>query len=227
MDISKRLKDQALEGLALMELANILNLKGESHKAIVELRESVLLLEKAGDKKSVARAYNNFASFIHAQGDKERSIDYFDRTIAMSKKAGAIRYMGLAMMNKAGVLIELGRLDEAEKEAEGALKIFKEVGDKFLLAKTYMVCGLVHAEREEWKEAENLVHNAKFMVKSIGMPSSTGVILFEIGKVYMLKGDKKRGLRHINEAKAILDEQKSVIGQKMIEEYLEGLEKNS
>jgi tetratricopeptide (TPR) repeat protein len=217
------LKDRRQEGLAIMELANQSYLKGDPDKAETEMRDAVLILEKVGDRKDVARGYINLAAFTHAKGDKKKTIELYEKAKVISRKAGAIRYLGLAMMNRAGVLVELKRLDEALKEAEGALKIFEERGDKFLLSQTYLAYGLAHAEKEEWEEAEDLIHRGRLLVRKLGMPASEGVMLFEMGKVYIAKGDKERGLRHVNEAKAILEEHRSLKGLKVLREFLETL----
>jgi tetratricopeptide (TPR) repeat protein len=221
LEISRRAEDKATEGLTVIDLALLEYFKGDLDKAEAGLREAVLILDKIGDRKGVARVYNNLAALMHRRGKKERSVEFFDKAIIMSKKAGAMRYMALAIMNKAGILDELDRPEEARKEMDEALAIFEELGDRFLISKTYLLYGLAHAKKKEWPEAEEYLQKARLLVKSIGMPSNRAIVLLEMGKVCLLKGDRDTGLRYIQEAKTIFKEHNFSSGLTYVKETLE------
>ena len=64
LELAVELKDPALEGTIRVDKATVLGHMGDIGASERDFREAMLLLEKVGDQRELARAYNNLANTI-------------------------------------------------------------------------------------------------------------------------------------------------------------------
>jgi len=205
LDMAKRMKDLRLQGIMHIEMAMVHSAKGEFDKSESDLREAILTLSKAGERKQLSRAYNNLGDGLMNQGKFEKAVEFFEKAKKLGAKTGAVDMSAFAGFNKAECLFELGKYDEALVELDGSLPVLEKIGDLYGEAGANQVYGLVYAKLGDWQRAEEFLFKARRQAKKSNMPVSEAMILRDIGRVYFWRGDKDKARLYYKEAKEIFE----------------------
>jgi len=223
LDIAKRIKDIRLEGMVHLELATTYTLMDENILAEREYREAVLALEKSGDVRELARAYNNFADNFMTLRNWEKAAEMFAKCRKFAEKVGDEGYIAWGSFNRATCLIELDRPQEAMKDLELAIPILEKTEDYNGLLAAFESKGLAFGKLKDWKQAEEYLLKARRLAQKVKMPVPEGMIIRDIGRVYKWRGDKEKAALYFNEAKTIFEKHGAKRELARIEKELKGL----
>jgi tetratricopeptide (TPR) repeat protein len=200
-----RTKDARLDGLMHLEKGTILMLTEDPKVIDKEYREAILALERAGDLRELARAYNNFATNYLYKEDWKKAAELFGRCKTIAKKAGYIPLVAWGGFNKAGCLSELGMQTEALNELDAAYKELERTKDLFGLQGSQEIYGLIFARLKDWSKSEEHFLIARTLAKKCKMPFADGKVLYNMARMYKWRGDKVKAVRFFKEAKAIFE----------------------
>jgi len=129
--------------------------------ALKLVEEATILAEECGDHFSVANAAVQKARVLDDLGQREESLPWFDRGIAIFADLGARWELGDARAARGIAKRELGRLDEAEEDLRAAIKIADELGDRQLPSWTWRALAKVSELRGDQAEAEERYRRSK------------------------------------------------------------------
>ena len=205
LEIAKRLKDIRLEGMVHLEMGSVYTQTDDNLLAEREYREAVLALEKAGDVRELARAYNNFADNFMTLRNWEKASEMFAKCRKFAEKVGDDGYVAWGSFNRATCLIELDRPQEAMKDLELAIPILERTEDYNGLLAAFESKGLAFGKLHDWKQAEEYLLKARRLAQKVKMPVPEACIIRDIGRVYKWRGDKDKAILYLNEAKVILE----------------------
>jgi tetratricopeptide (TPR) repeat protein len=204
-EIACQLKDDRLEGMVHLELGAVYMQTKDHLVSEREFREAVLALEKAGDLRELARAYNNFANNFTFQKKWEKAAEMFGKCKKIAEKVGDEGFIAWGAFNRAECLLELGDPKAAMKELELAIPILERTDDRIGLLGAYQVAGLTYAKMGNWKEAEEFLIKARRLAQRQKMPVAEGSILRDIGRIFKWRGDKDKAILYFKEAQDLFE----------------------
>ena len=205
LEIAKRLKDIRLEGMVHLELGSVYTIIDDNLLAEREYREAVLALEKSGDVRELARAYNNFADNFMTLRNWEKAAEMFAKCRKFAEKVGDDGYIAWGSFNRGTCLIELDRPKEAMKDLEIAIPILERTEDFNGLMAALQSKGMAFGKLNDWKQAEEYLIKARRLAQKVKMPIAEGGIIRDIGRIFKMRGDKDKAILYLTEAKAIFE----------------------
>ncbi len=121
---------------ALILLGRINRLKGNYEAALEAYRQQLEVAEQSGDRRQKLLALEGTGTVLLYQERFPEALDYFEKEYAVSKSLGGPVEMTYGLVERAGVLAELGRDGEARSLLDEALALASppEGGSKALLA---------------------------------------------------------------------------------------------
>jgi|GEM_PF-1508393 len=216
-EIAKKIKDLRLEGMVHLELGTTYSNTSDLDTADREYREAILALERVGDARELARAYNNFANNFVFLKKFDKAAEMFAKTKKLADKVGDQSLAAWGAFNRAECLVEIGATKEAMFELEWALPILEKLGDNYGVVGAVQIYGLAYAKMEDWENAEKFLTRARDMANKNGMPVSEAKVIRDQGRMYCWMGDKDKALQYYNEARDIFIKQGSKREQMRVE----------
>ena len=125
--MAQELKDQKLEGTALVWLGVNYSALGEKQKALDFYTQALPLIRAVGDRTGEARTLNNIGGVYEALGEKQKALDFYNQALpiwlAVGDRTGEATTLG-----NIGVLFQsTNRPTEAISNLEQSLKISLEM----------------------------------------------------------------------------------------------------
>jgi serine/threonine protein kinase/Tfp pilus assembly protein PilF len=162
----KRYIDQALPFFQQQgyrkELSDALTLRarglrnnGDSESALNTFTELLQVGEAAQDASQVASAHEEIGSVLTGREDYIAALQHFDESYKLNQSLKALDNVGYLAMQRAAVLWQLGRYDEAGDALTEAVKIAEDPngGSNHLLATIATVRGQMETSKGNWPEA--------------------------------------------------------------------------
>lgn len=164
------------------------------------LRRAIRIAESGGLDVCAGEARMSLLGTLVVQGDWRGALREADRA------AGALKGLPLARLRvqRATVLYDQGRLEEALDGYRRALPVLRRNGDSLWLARLLHNRGMVHWQRGALAAAEADFAKARKMYGQLGQHRSVASIVGNLGLVAMLRGDLPAALASFDEADAWL-----------------------
>lgn len=108
----------------------------------------------SGARHVVSYTLNNLAVYESQAGDPARAMEYWVRAVNLLDQAGDLRAIVVPSLNLAAARLELGELDESERELEGLSKRCEQEGYLALQATVLNHLGAVRAAQGRTQAAE-------------------------------------------------------------------------
>jgi class 3 adenylate cyclase/tetratricopeptide (TPR) repeat protein len=119
---------------------------------------ALALFERAGDLSRQAHAWNHLGMEAYFRGDWDVALDRYGAALAAEERAGDDWTATLVSANIAEILLDQGRLDEAEPLAAEALRVWRATSPIGFGA---ALLGRIAARRGRWSEAFALLEEAR------------------------------------------------------------------
>ena len=196
-------KDDRVKGIVSLEMASVHMKKEEYSDAEREFRDSILSLERSGEKRHLVRAYNNFAHVYYYQGMWQKAEEMFLKCKKLAERSGYRSIGAWAAFNRAESLIELKRLGEAKTELDWALPILEDIGDIYGQVVTTSINSVISAMEGDFVRSEELMGRAAELNKKIDIPHMAGRLAYDRALVCTFRGDKTRAAKLLKEAREV------------------------
>lgn len=115
------------------------------------------LFEEVGDLVGEADMANNLGGYAYFRGEWEETLDWYARSEAACRRTGNVIDAALTSANTAEVLVNQGRLDEAEPLLIDASRVLRVSGLRWGAAFADMHLGRLLTARREYVQAEVLL----------------------------------------------------------------------
>ncbi|MFH1865844.1 MAG: sigma 54-interacting transcriptional regulator, partial [Candidatus Eisenbacteria bacterium] len=163
-------------------LGNIARVRGDWAKAEQLFAEVLTKSREHGYLRAEALALEFMGELEADRGLYAAAIGTLDTALAAARGlAGTSDVVGEVLRRRAEVLLELGRLDEAERDCQEALGVCRERSDRLEEATGLRVLGRIRYAQGEPAAAERLIHEAEATLRSIGES-------FELAKCALAEG---------------------------------------
>ncbi|UCE37635.1 MAG: tetratricopeptide repeat protein [Thermoplasmata archaeon] len=188
------------EAEALAAIGNVYQFKGENDRALEYFNKSLMIREKIGDQKGIARIFNGFGILHADKGEYDNALKEFEKSLEIKKKIGDIREIAKSF-NNIGLMYNLtGDLDRALGYFERGLKMLKKIGDLRLIGVTLNSIGEMHLIKEQYDEAiKNYEKSMEICDKNqIRRPATYNYC--GLAEAYYKKGNLKKAFHFCNMA---------------------------
>ncbi len=118
-------------------------------KAVQTFEQSVTINKDIGNDNALKAIYSNMGMIYSDMGQPETSVVYFRKSLLISRSQNNKQDIGTNLINIAVALKNLKRLNEAAENAEEALKVFTETGNKKLMRTCYGTLADIYEEMGE------------------------------------------------------------------------------
>jgi HD-GYP domain-containing protein (c-di-GMP phosphodiesterase class II) len=183
-----------LLGRVEQNLGSVESLLGNREHAQDHYRRSLQAFLAAGDEHGCAIAYHNLGMISSDLRQWTQAEEYFAASLRAVQRTGDLHLRGLALLNRAEVLLALGRLAQARLSADAAAGIFDELHAPPELADAHRVLGIVSRESGDLPQARTRLRFAVEVAGSSGSPWGEAEAMRELAVVCALSGRRSEAL---------------------------------
>ncbi|HEY0377993.1 MAG TPA: CHAT domain-containing tetratricopeptide repeat protein [Pyrinomonadaceae bacterium] len=181
---------------------------GENQKALSYAKEMLDLIERgdaglrasADFRRAEAQALNIMGEAYYSLGELRKSVETFERALAIWTEVGERSGEALALLNLGYSHSDLGDLGKASDHFQRSLALWQSVSDERGTALAQTALGGVHSVRGEEQPALNLHNQAAEHFRALGDKQDEAVALNGIASVYLDLNEYQAALDNYSEA---------------------------
>jgi tetratricopeptide (TPR) repeat protein len=193
---SRRVRDRAAASTAERALGLVAKERNDFRAACEHLRAAVRLGERSTDPRRAAEARMSLSLVLVHCGRTAEAVRQADLAVAAFRGADA----GPAHMQRALVLQQLGRFDEALEGYRRALAGVRRSGDRQWEARVLGNRGVLHTYRRDFHAAEADLVRADELFSQLGLALGAGMVRHNLGYLFACKGDVPAALEQYDRA---------------------------
>jgi tetratricopeptide (TPR) repeat protein len=168
LDLSRKIKYTAGEGIAFNNLAIANRVLGNNIKSIQYAGNALECFKKIGYKKGIASTLNSLGLDHLDLGQYEQALKYFLECLAICEEIGLKKRIASTLNNIGAVYYHLKNTNMARQYYVRALKIKEESGDRYDVALGYINVGTIDLNNKEYRDALD------YFLKSLNLFKQTG-----------------------------------------------------
>ena len=165
---------------------------GRADEAVF-MAKALAIYEELGDLPRQAAALNNLGAAAYFEGRWDVAGDFYDRAREASRRSGNEALAAVAAMNQGEILVNQGRLDEAESVLLEARRVLRATGSEAAQF-TDLQLGRVAIERGDLAEAERFLTHAQQDAAAVGRHGSALEAAIHLSRCHLLRDDPAAAL---------------------------------
>lgn len=221
--IYETLNDESGEADLLNKVGSVYFNMGEHEIAIEYFEKAEEMHRLIGNSSMRAEDINDMGAAYRYLGKSELALDCFDRAIEIHADLSNHRLESLTRSNRAGVLCDMERYEEALKEAQLAINSALQVGDSIAFIWSYCWEGRAYEGLSQYDEAELSYRKSIQACRHTINPRGLSGVLGMYANLMIKVGSKdKEALEMVNEALAIMQKHNliQVFGGRTLEQMV-------
>ncbi len=171
-----------------------------NEEALAAFETAVRLAEETGDLRYAGTAHQNLGLLAKNNGDMPLAYEHMTLSANIFERMDIQSLPGALLNNMSGVLIQLGRLEEAEQHALAAIETFRLTGQR--LYESYALSRLAGIYRRNGllQEAEDTAQAALAVRVELGDRRGTASSNLTLSDIALDRGDLTRALQYAQQA---------------------------
>jgi tetratricopeptide (TPR) repeat protein/class 3 adenylate cyclase len=153
LELTEQLGDKQGIAIALGLIGDLHSIEGRFHQSIEYLQKNLMLCKELGYQKGIAKANNTLGDVFFYTRQYERALQHYDQAIEVTRMINNRLVLGLSLVEKGMVLVEMKQLEALATIVEEALEIAHELGNPDLLFEAQMLAIRQHREMGRTAEA--------------------------------------------------------------------------
>ncbi|MHA1910865.1 MAG: tetratricopeptide repeat protein [Candidatus Kariarchaeaceae archaeon] len=174
--------------------------KGELNEALDYYNQSLLLREKAANRKEISASLNSIGSVYFLKGELDQALDFFKRSLVIREKIGNKQNIASSLNNVGLVHRRNGEFELALDYYKQSLLLREEVGNKLEIAGSVNNIGTVYSRIGEFDQSLFYYKKALVIREEIGNKQDIAASLNNIGIVYHDRAELIQALDFYNQA---------------------------
>jgi adenylate cyclase len=174
--------------------------------AIILARDLLTYGEQHQYAKASATAYFIIASSNHIKSDYPKALDYYQRSLKISREIGDKSGMADAIGNIGIIYVGQDNYPKALDYFQRGLKIYTEIGNIKGSATAIGSIGTIYAKQGNTTNALDYFQRSLKIYKEIGDKRSMGYSIGNIGFIYKEQGDYSKAVEYFKKALSISQE---------------------
>ncbi len=163
------------------------------------------------------------AGYWLLRGSLQEGRTWLEALLARSASSDRSFVRGRALFGAGVLAIFEGDFAAAAPQAEEALSVFREVGDKHWMAYAGFMLGLVREYQGDIEAARSLLVESRSLFKEVGDASGEARALLDLGLTAHRSGDLTMARAHFEESLQLFQEQGDVLHASAVLSALEGI----
>lgn len=144
----------------------------------------------------------NVGNSYRLLGDNEKSLQYLTRAIDMATRNNHKTVLAMYQENTGDVLMQLGRLEEANELLNKALVVQEEVGDIQSKMETFILLVELHLRKNDIKKAEYYAQRAQMIAEGEDYPILYCDVINHMAKIAFARGQYNLAIDYAQQARA-------------------------
>lgn len=197
---SAGLNDPILKARILGHRANLHYVAGQPVEAIAVYESAIAAAEQVLDMPALAGIYEGLALSFQQTGQYARALSYAQKGLRIFETLRDVRMAGELRLNMGEMLLQQGRVTEAERLfTEGAERL-RRIDDRELLP--LLVVGMAESalERDDADRASDLIEQALDLATRSSDPIASVAVHRVAGRVAHARGRRETAHRHFERA---------------------------
>jgi putative nucleotidyltransferase with HDIG domain len=174
------------------------NIRGELDEALSRYEASLEAYRNAGNEHGCAIAYHNLGMVSADRGLFNEAEQYFQKSHELATRRGDAYLEGLCLVNQAEVDVARQRFENGRQDAEAALALFDQLGERRAKADAYRVLGMVYRETGRPELAEARLRSAIELAHGAAAVLNEAEAHRELALLYQAMGQNQEALRSLN-----------------------------
>jgi tetratricopeptide (TPR) repeat protein len=163
--------DKWLQAIARVNLAYGHLELGHGHEALTQSERAAEIVSSLDDKARALTLYNLGSVHLHLK-NFERSVEYSQQAVAVSRKAGVRLWEGNSLLNLGAAHQQLGDIDAARIAFEQALGVLEKTRDRLGIGRALYNLGVVALEQERYEPAASYLERALPVIREVDIRHS-------------------------------------------------------
>ncbi|GIF53999.1 CHAT domain-containing protein [Asanoa iriomotensis] len=197
---ARRSGDPAAAAITQRAWGHALLQTGEMDDAIRHLRSAITHSRRAGLTTVAGEARGKLAYALVMRGRPRQALAEVDAAVRTLTGVAADR----ARAQRAVILTEIGRHDEALADYQAALPGIRASGDEIAVSRLLTNRSVLHIHRYAFAAAVADLGEAEAISARLGRPLAVGIIVENLGVAEALRGDVPAALAHIDRAERLI-----------------------
>ncbi len=200
-------EDPQIMARVAQNLGIVANIRGQLDTAEAHYRKSLAAYEALSDAHGSAIARHNLGMLAADKGEHEAAVAHFDGCERLAEESRDAHLVALCLLNRAEVLLALGRSADARSDARAAELGFEALGAHFNAADVRRVLGLCDRADGLYGQAETRLLQARELAKMTGARLTEAEAARDLGRLYVHEGrmgEAQEALREAAQTFAVL-----------------------
>ena len=159
------------DGKTLNNISQIYHEKGDPHKALKYLKQSLEIRKQINDYQGEGVSLHNYAANSCSKGNLETAIFYSEKSIKLFQRVGYRQGETSALLLQATILNAKGDFKVALKKYEEVIILMKEIDDISNEAVAKHNMGHIYFEQKCYEKALTFLIDSYFIRQKINSPS--------------------------------------------------------
>lgn len=188
---------------------------GDGPATLAYGRKAVALAEAGSDdgREVLGIALASLTTGARTAGDYSEAFNLGTRTIQLLREANEDPFLlGMALLEHAGVALELGQFETALAELEECLAIAEQAGDPFRIAHALNSIGDLARREGRFADARTSYERSASLMLEVGAQHDLASVLCNLGHTYAHLGDSERAIALFTESLVTHQEMHNVPG---------------
>jgi tetratricopeptide (TPR) repeat protein len=173
---------------------------GDLDTALLHLRSAIRHGRRAGSPLLAAEARMTLAFALNRRGRPRAALREIDA--AMRDVDGVPR--ARAEAQRAAIMHQLGRTDDALVGYQRALPVLRRAGDRLWMLRVLSNRGLLHGHRRAFAMADADLREAAELTRRLDLRMFAAFVHQNLGEVHGLRGDVPTALHHLHQAEELV-----------------------
>jgi HTH-type transcriptional regulator, quorum sensing regulator NprR len=197
---SAGLTDPVLKARILGHRANLHYVAGQPVEAIAAYESAISAAEQVLDLPALAGIYEGLALSLQDTGQYARALSYAQKGLRIFETLRDVRMAGQLRLNMGDMLLQQGRIAEAERLFSEGAEHLRRLGETELLP--LLVVGMAESalERQDLDRANDLIEQAIDLETHSSDPIATVAVHRVAGRVAHAQGRREPAHRHFERA---------------------------
>src|SRR5438132_8259584 len=197
---SAGLKDPGLKARILGHRANLHYVAGQPTEAIAAYESAIAAAQQVLDMPALGGIYEGLALSLQETGQYARALSYAQKGLRIFETLRDVRMTGQLRLNMGDMLLQQGRVAEADRLFSEGAEHLRRLGDRELLP--HLVVGMAESalERGDPKRASDRVDEAIDLSTHSSDPMATVAVHRVAGRIAHTRGRRESAHRHFERA---------------------------
>lgn len=174
--------------------------KLEYDKAIEYFTADLELCREMNDRFGTMVMQNNLARVYTVKKEAAKAFDFLKKSSLAAARTGNLLWKAINLKDLAFNDLYRGEIKRALIEVDSAILLYKRLNMKSLLAESMRIRAMILRAAGRFDESEEFFHRSMKVCEELAIPFDMAEVLFQMGLLYKVKGDKERALNYIEKA---------------------------